>query len=339
MDFIHTHKNIIISIILILFVSIIYLTYVYYYELNGNVNIDKYCNILIEKFESSYTGFKPIIPNGQYFGFECSFVKNDSFYDILKLNDYKLINDITKACLIVPCTYDKTESEINELKDNFKNNIFGDSVRIFMLNNSDFMVSKLMLYKMIENIYGKNIATTIMPKTWDLTTNDGIDIFKREFNPNKIYITKNNNQRQEGINIHTNLEEIINSKKLLVQELLQNPYCIDGHKINLRVYCLVICDNYKNIKIQIYKNGFMYYTPEKFELNNPDFKKNITTGYIDRAIYDKNPLTHNDFKIYLDDNTRNLSNIEKYVKSQNIILSNLSFVKIRNPTIFTNIRK
>ena len=40
----------------------------------------------------------------------------------------------------------------------------------------------------------------------------------------------------------------------------------------------------------------MYYTPELFEKNSSDLKKNITTGYIDRQIYIDNPLTHMDWR-------------------------------------------
>ena len=287
----------------------------------------------VEKFTQNVIGFKPIIPNGKYYGIQCQYTKDDTFYDALKNNGFTTDNDILNSCLIVPCSYDEIDNELYQLNiQQIKNNIYGDSVRIFMVNNSDFMVSKIKLYHVLKDSYGLPIVETIMPKTWDLMDNAQRSKFETDYDKNTIYITKNNNQRQEGINIHTNLNEILASGKLLVQELLQNPYCINGYKINLRVYCLVICDNNRNAKIQIYNDGFMYYTPEKFEKGNPDFKKNITTGYIDRKIYDMNPLTHSDFRKYLDNNgffsNRTLSPIEQYLVNNNQILSDYVFMQI-----------
>jgi hypothetical protein len=57
----------------------------------------------------------------------------------------------------------------------------------------------------------------------------------------------------------------------------------------------------------------MYYTAELFEPSNPSFKKNITTGYIDRQVYVENPLTHMDFRKWLDNPNRLMTPIEKYL--------------------------
>ena len=80
----------------------------------------------------------------------------------------------------------------------------------------------------------------------------------------------------------------------------------------------------------VYNDGFMYYTPELFEKNSSDLKKNITTGYIDRQIYIDNPLTHMDWRKWLDDSKRNHTPIEKYFKQEhpNIKLSNFIFSQI-----------
>ena len=78
-----------------------------------------------------------------------------------------------------------------------------------MVINSDFMVSKIKLYHVLKDSYGLPIVETIMPKTWDLMDNAQRSKFETDYDKNTIYITKNNNQRQEGINIHTNLNEIL----------------------------------------------------------------------------------------------------------------------------------
>ncbi len=280
--------------------------------------------------------FKKINPNKLYYGLECKYAKNDSFYDALKEEGFKSVDNkntsILDACLIVPCSYETTEKEVQDLEDkDINNNIYKDGVRIYMLNGTDFLASKLSLWDYLVKRFGEPVASTMVPYTWDLTTNKGINQFKQDFDKNKLYITKNNNQRQEGIKIHNDLDSILNvSDKLIVQELLQNPYLINGRKINLRVYVLVIKDSKNNFKVLVYTDGFMYYTPELFEKNSTDFKKNITTGYIDRQVYVENPLTHQDFKEYLDLSNRNLTPIELYIKNSksNIKLSEYIFSQI-----------
>ena len=296
--------------------------------------IETFLNEKQNKYEiPTHISFKSIISNKLYYGLPCDYIKNDSFYDSLKLNGFTLTNDILKACLIVPCSYETTEKELNDLdKNKIMSNEFGDSVRIFMLNNTDHMVSKLALWKYLKKRYGTDIASTMIPYSWDLTDLNDVELFKNQYDKNKLYITKNNYQRQEGIEIHTELDTILNSKNkyLLVQELLQDPYLVSGRKINLRVYVLVIKDNYSNIKLNVYKDGFMYYTSELFEPGNPSFKKNITTGYIDRQVYVENPLTHIDFRKWLDNPNRLLTPIEKYLKDThpNIKISDYIFSQI-----------
>jgi len=277
--------------------------------------------------------FKPIQSNRLYYGLPCDYIKNDCFYDALKINNFSMTKDILEASLIVPCSYETTEKELIDLnKNKIQLNKYGDGVRIFMLNNTDHMVSKLALWKYLKQKYSSDIASTMLPYTWDLTDLTDIEIFKNQYDKNKIYITKNNNQRQEGIKIHTSLDSILNSKSqyLLVQELLQNPYLVSGRKINLRVYVLVIKDNYSNIKLNVYRDGFMYYTSELFEPGNPSFETNITTGYIDRQVYIDNPLTHIDFRTWLDNPNRKMTPIEKYLiqTHPNIHISEYIFSQI-----------
>lgn len=247
--------------------------------------------------------FEKIIPNNLYYGLSCIYTKDDTFYDALNISGYKATTNIKEASLIVPCSYETTEKEIKDLEnEGIKENIFGQGVRIFMLSNTDSMVSKLALWQFLKNKYTSAIAATMIPYTWDLTDKKDTELFMLQYDPTKIYLTKNNQQRQEGLMIHNTLESILMAKNkyILVQELLQNPYLINGRKINLRVYVLVIRDSMNNIKLCVYKDGFMYYTPELFVKNNPSFASNITTGYIDRNVYETNPLTHKDFRKYLD---------------------------------------
>lgn len=123
------------------------------------------------------------------------------------------------------------------------------------------------------------------------------------------YIFKKNVQKQKGIQISTNqkeFEELLKHSDFdVVQEALLDPYLIDGRKINMRVYVMFVYDPIKKRfdSPVIYNNGFMYYCKERLpqycslrnvfptEITHDNF---ITTGYIDRSVYETNPLTIHD---------------------------------------------
>ena len=62
---------------------------------------------------------------------------------------------------------------------------------------------------------------------------------------------------------------------------------------------LVVCAGGK-ISAYIHSDGFLYYTPKYYDPDDMDFDKHITTGYVDRKVYELNPLTLQDFRDYLD---------------------------------------
>jgi hypothetical protein len=208
----------------------------------------------------------------------------------------------------IPCSYNTCEKDIL-LFENIKT-----GKKVYSIDGCDWIASKLALWRLLLEEYGSN-ASKYMPTTHLLEDKNDIQKFPEHFrqnklkNSNQMYVLKNYAQRQEGIKLTRNLDEIMNGLKkgwYLVQDYVYNPFIIDKRKINFRYYLLIICRN-NNIEGYIHKNGFVYYTPEFYDPNDMDFKKHITTGYIDRAVYDKNPLTLQDFRNYLNDIQLNLS--------------------------------
>jgi len=66
--------------------------------------------------------------NKLYYGLECDYERAGCFYETLVNNNFKSTNNILEASLIVPCTYETTEQELNDLrKNNIDKNIFGNS--------------------------------------------------------------------------------------------------------------------------------------------------------------------------------------------------------------------
>ena len=213
-----------------------------------------------------------------------------------------------KKIIFMPSAYDLINYEISLMKKT-KNNYY------YIINNIDLLVGKNFMWDKLYRYYGKDVYK-ISPSSYIPRDTFSIERLKKDYKNGKLYIAKKNLQRQEGI-------EIINDKNVLfklmkdeevaiIQELLQNPMTIDGHKINLRVYVLIIINN-DDCNVYVYNDGFMYYTPKKFVINSIDKDVNITTGYIDRKIYESNPLTHKDFMEYLDKNGNNSNEVKQNI--------------------------
>jgi hypothetical protein len=97
----------------------------------------------------------------------------------------------------------------------------------------------------------------------------------------------------------------------------------------MRFYVLVVCKD-KNMDVYVFNDGFMYYTAEPFRKGTTESGPNVTTGYIERAIYEQNPLTHIDFKQYLDRTDRPITVTEENIRSQGLKISSVVFNRIYN---------
>jgi len=200
----------------------------------------------------------------------------------------------------LPCAYTFCEKNILQFEN------LESGKKLFMLDGCDWIASKVAIWSLIKNEFG-DAAHHIMPETFILS--DKLDIKRfREFYNNKKkknkkhkFILKNFKQRQLGLKLVHNISQIndgIKNDFKIIQDYLENPYTISGHKINLRYYLLVTCYNSK-INGYIYNDGFVYYTPKVFEKFSDDEESNITSGYIDRKIYEENPLTIQEFNKHL----------------------------------------
>jgi len=213
-----------------------------------------------------------------------------------------------------PCGYTDVEDEIKEVK------ISNNDQKLFMIDGCDYIVSKFTLWNILEKEYGREDAGKLLPKSFLSYINHDMIKFwkfyneKMDNNKKAKFIIKNDQQRQEGINLIRNKEDIkklIEKEEYVIQEYLDNPFTIIGHKINLRYYILIVCKNNKK-EMYMHSNGFVYYTAEKYDKDSLDFHKNITSGYVDRKIYENNPLTVEQFHNYL---IKNNYNFNKYLKN------------------------
>jgi hypothetical protein len=233
---------------------------------------------------------------------------------------YEMTNNKDNYDYYIPCEYNTCESKVKEFEKE------KTSKKIFLIDGCDWPASKIHLWKLLKQFYGNEKASTLMPQTFLLDDDKDLEEIKKHHQenskkrPGHMYVLKNYAQRQEGLKIVQKYKDIMEGYKngfFLVQDYLYNPFLISNRKVNFRYYTLITCKNGK-IEGYIHKNGFVYYTPEYYDDEDPSFDKHITTGYIDRKIYDENPLTLDDFNDHLEEVKKGLS--KKWINSVNILM-------------------
>lgn len=243
--------------------------------------------------------------------------------DTLNSNNIKETNNNDYA-VYFPCSYNFINHEIQKIKPT------NPEQRFFIINNADQISSKNGIWKNLVSLYNREGAQKLMPSTYVLHDPQDRQLFQREFSSNKLYILKKNIQRQLGLKITRDYNDIVNAHNegfVIVQELLQDPYLINGRKINMRFYLLIICQG-GQVASYVHRNGFMYYTKEPFVKNSLKDTHNVTTGYIDRTVYETNPLTQEDFRKYLDNHNRKLYPEETDLLQNNLQISTEVFNRI-----------
>jgi hypothetical protein len=170
---------------------------------------------------------------------------------------------------------------------------------VYGVAGTDIMASKSSLVVHMKERLPVNVFTTVLPVSYVLPHD--IPKMLMEGGSDDIWILKKNIQRQEGQLITDNVDVLGSAAQdgsfVVAQKMLRDPFLVNGRKINLRVYMLVVA-NQRGVKYYYYTNGFMYYTPKMFRYST-DKDEVITTGYIDRRVYEENPLTLDDFKNWL----------------------------------------
>lgn len=237
---------------------------------------------------------------------ECPYMMNKTITSVLKDNDITRDNDNNN--MIFPCTYDRIDNEMSKMKPK-------ENDRVFIINNADQLASKNNIWTNMVNKYGRLYTMRYLPATYLLNNKQDKKHFEKEYTEQDVYILKKNLQQQKGLKVTRNLDEIINSKGyVLVQKMLQDPYLINDRKINMRVYLLVVCRG-EDIACYAHKDGFMYYTKDPFKKYSTKLEEIITSGYIDREVYESSPLTLEDFRVYLD-SSRSKTEYEQRIENK-----------------------
>ena len=228
-----------------------------------------------------------------------------------------------------------------------KNNIFEFTSFHGILDN------KVRLWAQLIKKYGRKISSTVMPITYLIP--DDEKIFYNDYyyknNGNKFILKNSYLGGKSGIKISNSYQEIIgifnenknnsiyscddnvclgNRNFNLVQPYLDNPFLINGYKFNFRFYLVIFWKDNK-LTAGIFKDFYLSYATNKFNINSNNFKE-IITSYGDNnnrnkideiTLKTKRPNSYKTFKKYLEENNLDfniflqklISNINKIIES------------------------
>lgn len=174
--------------------------------------------------------------------------------------------DAGSSELYIPCSYNYIEQELAKLNP-------GAGVRyIYAIKGCDQLCSKNELWSALKMRYDQYTASNIMPLTWVLNDPAEYKEFQRYYLQNKVvrptFILKKNIQGKRGLYITQDIAEISELRASddfkVVQRYVDNPYTIQGYKLNIRLYVVIICHR-GMVDWYLYNRGKCIYTNKKYD--------------------------------------------------------------------------
>jgi hypothetical protein len=313
-------SNIKYFIYLIIFIIILYLLYIFYKKKNKEL-FNNYYNLENDNINYYRCPEKQL---GQI---------TKMVFDKNNINNNNEDWDI-----YIPCGYNNIENELLDIK--LKNNNNNNKNKyIFGINGCDSIVAKNHIWQSLVKCYGRAGASQLMPESYILYDDDDLKLFKKDYNPNNIYILKKNVQRKEGLKLTQSYKDVINGLNddyKVAQKYVRDLYLVNGRKVNLRIYLLIVI---KNNKIHFYVShiGKCIYTNKKYNDKDLDFESNITSYHLDISIYETNPRYFEDLIKYIDNNSVK-GNGAKLFNRINTLIKNVSKCLSKNLYQSANIK-
>lgn len=228
----------------------------------------------------------------------------DSMYSYIQLSvmgyteflkNYGYKRGKAKWDIFIPNGYNKIDEQLEDLV------LPDETKKIFAIPGCDNIVSKHNVWKTMESKYGREKSSEIIPESFLMDNDDHIELLKTK-NIDR-FILKKKKQRKEGLKLTSdiNIEEIRKNEYLIAQKYIENPFLINNRKLNLRIYMLVTLHN-GDVEVYLNKYGTCIYTNKDYDNKTDDFEMNITSYNLNTGIYNKNPLTLEQLRTYMNDN-------------------------------------
>ncbi len=191
--------------------------------------------------------------------------------------------------IMLQCKNDYSEKAFRNIHPQHENQM------VSFMSRNGILGSKEHIWKTLVEYYGHDHAGEIMPISYQFPKD--YELFKTQYKSNKRYVMKSEKQRQEGIKITSDFEEIVESHKRgykIVQEYIENPLTYHGYKVNFRVYLLVV--NRKDaMEAYIFNDGIVSYPAEPNDRR--DFSSGVASFYTSKKMYDAgNPIIISELK-------------------------------------------
>jgi len=156
---------------------------------------------------------------------------------------------------------------------------------ISFVSKNGALGSKQYIWIMLNKYYGRDKASTIMPRSYIFPKDKRI--FDKEYSSKKYYMLKSEKQRQSGLEISNNYDKIVSSNNngfKIVQEYIENPLTYMGYKLNFRVYLLIICNENKMTNGYVFDDGIISYSKSQ-NTGNINFDTGISSFYTSKDLY------------------------------------------------------
>jgi hypothetical protein len=214
------------------------------------------------------------------------------YIDTMRSNGYK--RGIKKWNIWIPSGYNNIDEKIEKIK------IKNDEQIIFAIPGCDNLVSKYNVWKSLVDLYGREEASKIVPESFLLDKKEDVEILK-DMKETK-FILKKKKQRKLGLKLTNDIDvdKSIEEEYTIAQRYI-TPFLVNKRKINLRIYLLITLKN-NVLTAYVSHYGTCIYTKQEYDGESNDFEKNITSYNLDLDVYEKNPMTLEQFRTYLFDN-------------------------------------
>lgn len=213
--------------------------------------------------------------------------------ETLKNLDYTSTSN-KNADLYIPCGYTFVETELAMHKPT-------SSQKILAIDGCDKIVAKDLLWQTLQDEWGRPGASEITPEAFICRKNNDMNLLRDNHRPGDIYIMKKNVQRQQGLKITSNLNEIFSSKGnyAVIQRYIKNPYLVDGRKFDIRVFMLIVQRNGQQYYYR-HSGGRCHYSGKDFSLSDLSDLRHIPSGYNEDAKFKReHPETLQELQEYL----------------------------------------
>lgn len=189
------------------------------------------------------------------------------------------------------------------------------------IDNINQLNKKNKLWNNLVDTWGRNIASQIIPPTFNILQKQELRRFAANYlNTKGTYILKNEQESARGILVSNNLKDMTNhilEKKTMgypitvIQKIIKS-LLINDHVFKMRMFLLIKCDKDTRTKhFYLHNLGGLFYAPQKYSnsLNNENI---IANGYW------YNFIEKTDYISFINDKPKNLRQLWKYLEKLGI---------------------